>query len=149
MLQKKSYIYKWRTKNSFYPIYSHPAMANVLHAPQFLAQHQVNMMTSLAHRLEVARATNNFQLVELLERERQQISAGTSHISPLWNGDRLKDFVQSIIKAIAHRSELQVQQFINGSDRWWYAFDPQTGNSVYADSEAELRLWIRDNYRGR
>lgn len=136
------------SKNSFRPIHSDPAMANVLHAPQCIAQHQANMMNSLAHRLEVARATNDSQLVELLERERQQIAAATSHKQALWNLDRLKNFVQRLIHAIAHQSELQVQQFANGSDLWWYAFNPQTGECVYADSEAELRLWIKDHYQG-
>ena len=58
----------------------------------------------------------------------------------------LKKFQMAIAHFLSSRSELQVQQFVNGSDAWWYAYDPQAGNWVYADSEAELRIWIEQNY---
>ncbi len=62
----------------------------------------------------------------------------------------LENLKQIIAKALfVDNSELQVHQFMNGSDLMWYAFDPRTGQSVYADSEAELRIWIEDNYYGR
>lgn len=127
-------------------------MANVLHPnlPQFLAQHQANMMASLSHRLEVARATNNLHLVEQLERERRQIASEQARQSGITSlGDRLHAIKEGLVKAIAGDTELQVREFNNGSDHWWYAFDPETGDCVYADSEVELRLWIKENYRGR
>ncbi len=63
--------------------------------------------------------------------------------------DQLKKLQKSLVEAFAHRNELQVRQFVNGSDMMWYAFDPTTGQCVYADSEAELRLWIEQNYQGK
>ncbi len=63
--------------------------------------------------------------------------------------DQLKQFQKSLVEAFAHRNELPVHQFVNGSDIMWYAFDPTTGQCVYADSEAELRLWIEQNYQGK
>jgi hypothetical protein len=54
----------------------------------------------------------------------------------------LKTCKQKITEALFGSYQLQVCQFMNGSDLWWYAFDPRTGDCVYADSEAELRLWI-------
>jgi hypothetical protein len=63
--------------------------------------------------------------------------------------DPLKKFQKALIEAFAHRNELQAHQFVNGSDMMWYAFDPTTGQCVYADSEAELRIWIEENYQGK
>ncbi len=62
--------------------------------------------------------------------------------------NQLKKFQKSLVETFAHRNELQVHQFANGSDLLWYAFDPMTGNCIYADSEAELRVWIDQNYQG-
>jgi hypothetical protein len=52
---------------------------------------------------------------------------------------------QQITEALFGSYQLQVCQFMNGSDLWWYAFDPRTGDCVYADSEAELHLWIEQH----
>lgn len=125
------------------------------HPSPILAKHQDNIMASLAHRMEVARAANNLQLVELLKREEQQVIASVEQSEALqipslgsltaW----FNSFRQSLGKAILGESGLDVAEFVNGRDRWWYAFDSQTGKWVYADSEAELRLWIKENYRGK
>ncbi|MBW4522379.1 MAG: hypothetical protein KME16_22220 [Scytolyngbya sp. HA4215-MV1] len=57
-----------------------------------------------------------------------------------------KTLREKITEALFGSYQLQVCQFINGSDIWWYAFDPRTGECVYADSEAELRVWIEQHY---
>lgn len=46
-------------------------------------------------------------------------------------------------------SELEVRQVVSGNSIWWYAYNPLTGNSVYADSEVELMIWIKENYQGK
>ncbi len=116
-------------------------------------------MASLAHRLEVARTANNSQLVALLEQEQRQLTSNTvrNNIAPFRKTAPLPTSLlswlqtasQRLAKAFSRRSELNVCEFVNGSDRWWYAVDPQTGRYVYADSEAELRLWIKENYPGK
>jgi hypothetical protein len=122
-------------------------MAHTLHANNSVFnRHQDSLLTSLAHRLEVARATHNAQLIALLEREKQQI------VPPDTRPQAFSNWVQTFTKWINQAicgSELQVSQFENGSDRWWYARDPGTGRCVYAESEAELRLWIKENYQGK
>jgi hypothetical protein len=125
-------------------------MANVIHAnhSQALAQHQANLMASLAHRLEIARASHNSQLIELLEQERRQITFNAPQTRRSQQG-WLKSLIKDFVRLFSGNSELQVEQFVNGSDQWWYAFDPRTGDCVYADSEAELRLWIKENYQGK
>ncbi|MBD2080148.1 hypothetical protein [Leptolyngbya sp. FACHB-17] len=105
-------------------------------------------MAVLAHRIEAAQAAHNTQLIELLEWEKQQLGqAITPNRGSL--ATRFNAFKQRVTNAFARKSELQVYQYEQGSDWWWYAFDPRTGDCVYADSEAELRLWIEQNYRGR
>lgn len=128
-------------------------------AAETLTKHQDNLMASLAHRLEVARANNNIQLIELLEQEKQQIAATvdrhfdsarprtTTNLTAALSAGLKR--LQAGFATLIGQSELQVSEFMNGSDRWWYAYDPQTGAWVYADSEVELRLWIKQNYQGK
>jgi hypothetical protein len=126
-------------------------MAQVLwfNTHQTSSIHQHNMMDSLAYRLKIARAAKNTPLIELLEQERRQIavhSTGRKALNAL--GVWLNAFKQKLDKIFFGGSTLQVSEFNLGSDHWWYAFDPRTGECVYADSEVELRLWIKKNYRG-
>lgn len=117
---------------------------------QTFAKHQDNMMAALARRIEAAQAVNDLQLMKLLEQERQQIAPTTApHRDRRSLSSRLKAFKQRVAEVLFGGTELQVYQYEQGSDQWWYAFDPQTGECVYADSEAELRLWIEQNYQGR
>ncbi|XGV95632.1 MAG: hypothetical protein ACAF41_23180 [Leptolyngbya sp. BL-A-14] len=123
-------------------------MTNVLylHDQSAFDRHQDSIMASLAHRLDVARANNNAQLVALLERERQQVAPNVSaaRVQRHW-WESITEFVMS---KLFGGSELQVCEIVDGRDRWWVASDPKTGQLVYADSEAELRLWIEENYQG-
>jgi len=123
-------------------------MANVLSANdvELWQKHHANVMASLNHRLEVARANQDGRLVALLEQEQKQIAAGERqrfgtlqhHLSDLW--DDFLTFVQG-------KSDLQVWQTIDQQgDRWWCGYNPQTGQSVYTDSETEMRIWIEQNY---
>lgn len=113
-----------------------------------LGKHEGNMMTSLAHRLKVARANNNARLVTLLEQEQQVTLERSRHVvrsQPTgW-----ETIAQQITQALFGGSTLQTCEVVDGRDRWWVASDPRTGQVVYADSEAEMRLWIKENYQGR
>jgi hypothetical protein len=124
-------------------------MANSLyvHDDPLLSRHQDNIMTSLAQRLQRARSSNDFRLVQLLEQEKRQVEQEL----PLQLRSHWFTTLQNRLNTILFgKAELQVSQFVDSArDAWWYAFDPQTGHCVYADSEAELRLWIKDNYQGR
>ncbi|UBF26459.1 hypothetical protein K9N68_00100 [Kovacikia minuta CCNUW1] len=123
-------------------------MANVFRVDHFDAKHHANIAASLAHRLEVARASNNFQLVKLLEQERWQIEGGTVlREAPQTPLARLRGFWQRLVSAIADADKLQVWQTADNDIRWWNAYDPHTGKSVCTESEAELRQWIEENYR--
>lgn len=106
-------------------------------------------MASLAHRLDVARTTNNAHLVALLEQERQQVALNDTAGAVQTQRNWWTTITQFVVKQLFGGSELQVCEIVDGRDRWWVASDPQTGQFVYADSEAELRLWIEENYQGR
>ncbi len=113
-------------------------------------RHQENILASLAHRLEIAQGNHNDSLIQQLERERQQILSSSPAPAPVPSlGERVLSLGRQLVKAWADRQSLQVYHLVNGRDEWWYAIDPQTGQRVYADSAAELRLWIKENYRGR
>ncbi|MGA7936669.1 MAG: hypothetical protein WCA35_24150, partial [Kovacikia sp.] len=104
----------------------------------------------LAHRLEVARAANNTQLITLLERERQQIEVvGRKQEAPaLAPIARLRTFWQQLVDAIANSTKLDVWQSVDSYGvAWWNVYDPHTGKSVCTDSESEMRQWIEDNYQ--
>lgn len=113
-----------------------------------LSRHQDNIMTSLAQRLQRAKSSNDLRLIQLLEQEKKQIE---QKVLPLESRSRGLTTIQNWLSdRLFGKDGLQVSQFVDSAkDNWWYAFDPQTGNCVYADSEAELRLWIKDNYQGR
>ncbi|MBW4541295.1 MAG: hypothetical protein KME43_19470 [Myxacorys chilensis ATA2-1-KO14] len=112
-------------------------MANTSYSYTF-DQHLNNILTSLAHRLEAAKAANNVQLIKLLEREKAEVTApiATQRATVTW---------QALIQSFFNRSAQPIHRFENGSDRWWYTIDPRTGREVCADSEAELRLWIQQH----
>ncbi|XHX77456.1 MAG: hypothetical protein RBJ76_23935 [Stenomitos frigidus ULC029] len=113
-----------------------------------LNRHQDSIMASLAHRLEVARAADNARLVALLEQEQQQVTPAQRDLALA-----PKKWWQRTVQQLSHLlfggSSLQVCEVVDGRDRWWVASNPQTGEFVYADSEAEMRLWIEENYQGR
>lgn len=127
-------------------------MANVFQVKdsEVFAQHRANIMASLSHRLEVARNTHNTQLIHLLEQEQRQLSS--PHL--LNQGTPILEAIQhwwgSLTHAIASASSLTVQQMWDEQGNlWWYAHDPISGMSLYAETEAEVVTWIEDNYLGR
>lgn len=112
-----------------------------------LDRHRDSMMASLNHRLEVARATNNSQLIQILQQEEQTLSQMfTPPSRSFWQ--RCQSWLQALWPNDPHRSELEVAQVILNGDRWWYAYDPRSGQSVYASSDQELMLWVNEHYHG-
>jgi hypothetical protein len=105
--------------------------------------HQRTMMESLAYRLNVARSAQNTQLIEKLEHEQQQLAPNASAQAGL----RLVEFCLNAMKTgvsqvLWNSSMLRVEEFRCGSDHWWYAVDPTTGEFRYADSEVELHATL-------
>ncbi len=126
-------------------------MTNVLHLHERYSRdkHQDSMMASLTHRLAIARANNNVSLVALLEQEKQQVAPRATSGAVRSRTDWWKAITQYVADVLFGGTDLQVVEMVDGRDRWWVASNPQTGEIVYADSEAELRLWIEENYQGQ
>ena len=130
-------------------------MANALHIndSDLLAQHRENIIASLSHRLEVARATHNTQLIALLEQEQRQLKAQVTFgkagsLSAFSN--RVKRWWSEIINAIENSNKLSVEQVVDETGSvWWYAYDPCTGKTLHAETETEVMQWIEDNRLGR
>lgn len=125
-------------------VFFHPTPTRVLN------QHYANIEESLNHRLEVAKAAHNTRLVALLEQERRQVrqQAQADGVLPREQNWLQRTWQQLV--ATFTDSTLQVWQAADATGNiWWCAYDPQTGKSVYADTETEMRLWIQQNYQGR
>ena len=115
------------------------------HRLQSLSNHWASIRDSLAHRLEVARSADNPQLVALLEQEQQQLAK-------LYPQPKVPGWWESLGEGLLPNfscSELKINHYQNGSDQWWYISDPRDGQCISAASEAELCLWIAENYQGR
>lgn len=79
--------------------------------------------------------------VELLEREKQPIELGLTRRRIVRSLMGWVETLKGVFdESIWHRPELKFYEYVNGTDYWWYTFDPQTGHCIYADSSAELQL---------
>ena len=114
---------------------------------QLLNQHHKNVEASLARRLNAAKAAQNTQLVALLERERQQIGQEVDRDRAFSLRQQLISVWQDVVSLVTGDPSLKVWQTLDPmGDRWWCAYDPRSGQSVYAESETEMRHWIEQNY---
>ena len=110
------------------------------------ARHKANIAASLAHRLDQARATCNFQLLTLLEQEQQQLiqsepNQQTAVSNSIQWGKAVWD---RLINAIANRSRISIKA-VTMSDSGaviWRAYNPTTGETRYAETEADLIDWM-------
>ncbi len=127
-------------------------MATALQAnpSQISAQHQATIAASLARRLAIAKAAQNAQLITLLEQEQQQLDHNPHPLTLLALADQVKQIWQSWLDALDRHSQLSVKQVVGESGLvFWYAYDPQTGKSLYAESSSEVVKWIEDNHLGQ
>ncbi len=96
-------------------------------------RHQANIAASLAHRIQKAKAAQNADLLALLEREQRQLSIA-SPIKAAW---------QRSINALPDRVSIEPLISETGAIAW-RATDPRSGETRYAETEAELIDWIED-----
>lgn len=117
---------------------------------EIFAKHRASIAASLAHRLEVARANRNTQLVAALEREQQQLGLVATNYGLSTLANQLTQWWTRLTNAIAVHSQLNVQQLQDSSGSlWWFAYDPRTGKTLYAESESDVVKWIEDNRLGQ
>lgn len=125
--------------------------------PELVTKHQANIAASLAHRLDRARATRNFQLLTLLEQEQQLIqSQPPQTVKPIQWGKAVLARLMNAMPAdlacpfgLANSSTVSLEAITSDSGSViWRAYDPTTGETRYAETEAEVIDWLEAQRSG-
>ncbi|MEL6222808.1 MAG: hypothetical protein AAFR31_09240 [Cyanobacteria bacterium J06627_8] len=121
------------------------------HSPAIAKRHVSNMASTLERRIEAARSSQNYQLLELLLKEKEQLDSlpGQRIYSPTSIPGKIKLLWNQIVASIRNTNKLHVEKIVDLSGNvWWYAHDPSTGKTQWAASESEVVKWIEDNNLG-
>ena len=121
------------------------------HLPAIVRQHLTNMAASLDHRIDVARANNDYRLLELLLKEKDQLESFPDHWmnAPKNIVERFQFLWKKVVQSFENVGKLNVEKIVDVSGNvWWYAHDPRTGKTLWAESEPEIVKWIEDNELG-
>ncbi|MDX2271353.1 MAG: hypothetical protein NW237_05315 [Cyanobacteriota bacterium] len=111
------------------------------------AKHQENIAASLAHRLQSAQASHNTQLISALQQEQEQLRLSQQAAPAMQWLAGLQQMWQRFCRALALDSELDVRIVVDSTGvSWWYARQPRTGETVYADTQSELLAWIEAHH---
>lgn len=84
-------------------------------------------------------------------------SLDRQRLEAVWNQDQpqaqnlkragLKGILQRLLKFFIGGNELRIwQTYDRAGNNWWHAYDPVTGRHASVDSEAEMRVWIEQQY---
>lgn len=116
---------------------------------QAFETHRANLLSNLNRRIAIAKSQGNEPLVTTLEQEKRQIEliwAPVLKLSPL---QLMRQFWTELQIGLSTRVQLRVEQVCDEAGRlWWYAFDPRSGKTLYAESENEVICWIEENRLG-
>lgn len=111
--------------------------------------HRANLLSNLNRRIAIAKSQGNPALIATLEKEKRQIELIWTQplkLSPLQS---VRRFWADLVMNLANRAQLQVEQVCDEAGRlWWYAFDPRSGRTLYAETENEVICWIEENRLG-
>ncbi|PSB31932.1 hypothetical protein [Stenomitos frigidus] len=124
--------------------------STLVNDPELKLKHLTNMVTSLSHRLEVAKACQNDQLTALLEQEYEQLMIerktvlfGSSNPIRVWFQRLWNNFADTVPGLY----QLQIKQTIDArGQKSWSAYYPKTGQQLVTESEADLQDWIKKTY---
>ena len=118
---------------------AHPAHLN--------STHKANLLSLLTRRLEIAKARQDQPLVAALEREYEQL---TALAQPTSMGTRLAQLWMSFAETLSDWNKVHIEQMVDANGKpGWYAYNPQAGQSIFTESEAEMHRWITQSYWGR
>lgn len=124
-------------------LYSHSSSSAIAQ------QHLNNISASLAHRLEVARANNDYDLLWQLQQEQNRLNS-LHRAGSNTKAHGLKQFWKQVVAAIQNADQLNVEKIVDESgETWWYAHDPRTNKTLWAESQSEIVKWIEDNNLGQ
>ncbi|NJM98321.1 MAG: hypothetical protein HC800_15210 [Phormidesmis sp. RL_2_1] len=109
--------------------------------------HRTHLLTSLNHRLDVAKANHNERLVAVLEHEYRQITALSE---PRTIASRWQQLWMSFADTLSEWTKVQIEQTVDANGRLrWYAYNPQAGEALVTDSKEKMQQWIKSSYWGR
>lgn len=114
------------------------------------AQRQSNIKANLQHRMDVATAKQDHQLLQLLTHEQTQLeSTWHGSLLPAHRGPKVTQLWQHIAKRWPHRSQLSVEQRTTTTgEQWWHVEDPRSGKTFHAESLSVALHWIEENRLG-
>lgn len=109
--------------------------------------HQSNLMASLNHRLEVAKASHDQRLVTALELEYAQL---TTIAHPVAVRARLERLWVRFAETLSDWSKIHIECTVEDNGKQcWHAYNPQSGQAIVTDSESDMHQWVRANYWGQ
>lgn len=109
--------------------------------------HTANLLTQLSRRLEVAKAHQNLSLIAALEYEQAQLTVPTQSVAV---SNRLHQLWMSFAGTLSEWTKVHIEQTVDAKGQpCWYAYNPQAGQSIFTESESEMRQWITKSYWGR
>ena len=109
--------------------------------------HQANLLTSLARRLEAARAHQDQQLVAALQHEQEQLSAFEQ---PTSASSRLEQTWMGFAETLSDWTKVQIEQTTDSQGNpGWYVYNPQAGEAMFTQSKDEMNQWIKSSYWGK
>ncbi|KPQ35383.1 MAG: hypothetical protein HLUCCA11_10500 [Phormidesmis priestleyi Ana] len=109
--------------------------------------HTANLLAKLSHRLEVARAHQNQSLIVALESEYAQLTAPAQ---PIAMRNRLQQLWMSFAETLSEWNKVHIERTVDAKGKpSWYAYNPQAGQTIFTESESEMRQWITKSYWGR
>jgi len=97
--------------------------------------------------LEVARAHQNQSLIVALESEYAQLTAPAQ---PIAMRNRLQQLWMSFAETLSEWNKVHIERTVDAKGKpSWYAYNPQAGQTIFTESESEMRQWITKSYWGR
>lgn len=109
--------------------------------------HRANLLALLTRRLEVANDRQDQRLIADLEREYAQL---TTIAQPVSTSDRLQQLWQSFTETLSEWSKVHIEHRVDASGQpSWYAYNPQSGQTIFTESKDDMYQWIRHNYWGK
>jgi hypothetical protein len=118
-----------------------------VHPSDLETTHQANLLRLLARRLEVAKAHHDQSLVSALEYEYQQLTAPDPSMSI---SARLQQLWLNFAETLSNWTKVHIEQTVNAKGKpSWYAYNPQSGQTIHTESQAEMHQWIKRTYWNR
>jgi hypothetical protein len=100
------------------------------------ARHQESIMTILAHRLKIAKADRNLELLSLLEQERDQLEQSYQR--------SCQPRKSSLWEWLIQPAKISIAQLSSTSGKYFRGYNSITGEIRYGETESEMIDWLEE-----